>query len=132
MRPLETDPAANDAAARVRAYAIAALEALPSEYAEKLWNVQFFIRRVLSTEDGERMRIRRSGLYGLYEGVPLTRRGRWYNHVTPDRITIFWGPLVRDFPGEEALSDEVKKVVYHEIGHYFGMSEADLSSSRMK
>ncbi len=114
------------------AYAIAALDALPSEYGEKLWNVQFFILRVLSKEDSERLRIRRGGLYGLYEGVPLTRRGGRYSHVTPDRITIFWGPLVRDFPEHGALSEKVRKVVYHEIGHYFGMSEADLSITQMK
>ena len=68
----------------------------------------------------------------LYEGVPLTRRGSRYSHVTLDRITIFWGPLVRDFPEDGALSEEVKKVVYHEIGRYFGMSEADLSTTQMK
>ncbi len=52
--------------------------------------------------------------------------------MTPDRITIFWGPLVRDFPEGEALADKVQKVGYHEIGHCFGLSEADLSHTRMK
>jgi predicted Zn-dependent protease with MMP-like domain len=50
----------------------------------------------------------------------------------PDRITIFWKPLVRDFPDEEALASRVVKVVYHEIGHYFGLNEAELSQTRMK
>jgi predicted Zn-dependent protease with MMP-like domain len=118
--------------ARVRGYAEAALNALPREYAEKLENVQFLIRQILSAEDSARMGIRAASLYGLYEGIPLTRRGGWYNHVTPDRITIFWGPLIRDFPDDGALADKVEKVVYHEIGHYFGLSEADLSHTRMK
>src|SRR5215218_10196648 len=34
-------------------------------------------------------------LFGLYEGVPLTRRGSDYHLVPPDRITIFRGPLER-------------------------------------
>lgn len=111
---------------------MAALNSLPKEYAGKVENVQFFIRDLLTTEDSERLGIRRGGLYGLYEGIPLTRRGHGYNLVVPDRITIFWRPLVRDFPDEEALAAEVEKVVYHEIGHYFGLSEADLSQTRMK
>jgi predicted Zn-dependent protease with MMP-like domain len=123
---------ADDAAARVRAYVITALDALPRKYAGKVENVQFFIRDVLPIEDSERLGIRRGGLYGLYEGIPLTRRGHGYNFVIPDRITIFWGPLVRDFPDEEALAAEVEKVVYHEIGHYFGLNEADLSQTRIK
>src|SRR5215208_521033 len=32
-------------------------------------------------------------LFGLYEGVPLVRRGSDYHLVPPDRITIFRGPL---------------------------------------
>ena len=36
-------------------------------------------------------------LYGLYEGVPLTERGAGYYGFLPDRITIFRGPLERDF-----------------------------------
>ena len=127
----ELDPAA-EIEVRVKAFAVAAVDALPQEYAEKLHNVQFFIRRVLSTDDGERLGIRRGSLYGLYEGIPLTRRGGWYNHVTPDRITIFWGPLVRDYPDEQALAEKVKKVVYHEIGHYFGLSEDDLSHTSVR
>jgi predicted Zn-dependent protease with MMP-like domain len=128
----EVAPSTDDSGARVKAYVLAALDSLPREYAGKVENVQFFIRDVLSTEDSERLGIRRGGLYGLYEGIPLTRRGDGYNLVVPDRITIFWGPLVRDFPKQEALAAKVKKVVYHEIGHYFGLNEAELSHTRMK
>ena len=128
----QVTPEAADPEARVNAYALAALDALPEEYARKLNNVQFFVRRALSGEDRSRLGIGRGELYGLYEGIPLTRRGAGYNHVTPDRITIFWGPLVRDFPNEEALMDKVRKTVYHEIAHYFGLSEADLARTSVK
>ena len=40
-------------------------------------------------------------LYGLYEGVPLTERGSGYYGYLPDRITIFRGPLERDFATQE-------------------------------
>ena len=103
----------------------AALDALPSEYAERLENVAFVLRRAPLPH--ERRRAQRLGrLYGLYEGIPLTRRDSSYGNVMPDRITIFWGALVRDFPEDPELEEQVRKTVYHEIAHYFGFEEEDL------
>jgi predicted Zn-dependent protease with MMP-like domain len=63
-------------------------------------------------------------LLGLYEGVPLTRRGPLsYAGVAPDRITIFRGPLSRMARDEEDLASRVRVTVLHEVGHYFGMSD---------
>ena len=131
-RSAESEPSANDVASRVEAYVHAAIESLPAEYASKLENVQFLIERTLSVADGQRLGIRPGSLYGLYQGIPLTRRGDWYNLVVPDKITIFWGPILRDYPDEKALAAKVRTVVLHEIGHYFGMSEGDLSQTRMR
>jgi predicted Zn-dependent protease with MMP-like domain len=61
-------------------------------------------------------------LYGLYEGVPLTERGAGYYGVLPDKITIFRGPLERDFETTE-LEEQVRITVVHEIAHYFGFDE---------
>ena len=126
------EPSTADSAAQVKAYVLSALESLPEDYAHKLENVQFFIQELLSAEDSKRLGVRPGGLYGLYEGIPLTRRGHGYNFAMPDRITIFWKPLVRDFPSGAALAAKVQKVVYHEIGHYFGLNETELSQTRMK
>jgi predicted Zn-dependent protease with MMP-like domain len=132
IRLTTAESTADDPAARVKAYVLRALESLPDEYASKLENVEFFVQDHLSAEDGERLGVRPGSLYGLYEGIPLTRRTQAYNLVMPDRITIYWKPLVRDFPDTKALAAKVEKVVYHEIGHYFGLDEADLSQTRMK
>jgi len=64
-------------------------------------------------------------LYGLYEGVPLTERGAGYYGVLPDKITIFRGPLERDFAKDE-LEEQVRITVVHEIAHYFGFDEERL------
>ena len=40
---------------------------------------------------------RRDTLYGLYEGVPLSERALGDAPLLPDRITIYYRPLVRDF-----------------------------------
>ena len=88
--------------------------------------------------DGERRRHRRGvadaaqlasigaggTLLGLYEGIPLTKRGPMsYSGVAPDRITIFRGPLTRLANDEADLARKVRVTVLHEVGHYFGMSD---------
>jgi predicted Zn-dependent protease with MMP-like domain len=39
---------------------------------------------------------------------------------------------VRDFPEESELEDQVRKTVYHEIAHYFGLEEEDLRHSDVR
>lgn len=65
-------------------------------------------------------------LYGLYEGVPLTQRDSGYNAVLPDRITIFRGPLQRDFVTRADLEEQIKVTIIHEIAHHFGFGEERL------
>ncbi len=63
-------------------------------------------------------------LFGLYEGIPLIRRGAHCNLVTPDRITLYRGPLQAACRTLTALRDQVRRTVVHEIAHHFGIDEA--------
>jgi predicted Zn-dependent protease with MMP-like domain len=66
-------------------------------------------------------------LLGLYEGVPLTRRGTGYSGALPDKITIYRGPIERLSGGDpERLARQVRRTVLHEIAHHFGISDARL------
>ena len=66
-------------------------------------------------------------LLGLYQGIPLTRRGTGYTGVLPDKITIYRGPLERLYGGHaERLRREVRRVVLHEVAHHFGISDERL------
>jgi predicted Zn-dependent protease with MMP-like domain len=66
-------------------------------------------------------------LLGLYEGLPLTRRGSSFAGVPPDKITIYRGPLERLSAGDpERLRREVRHVVLHEVAHHFGISDERL------
>jgi predicted Zn-dependent protease with MMP-like domain len=99
-----------------------ALEGLPPELSALLDNVAIVVDEwpdystPLVADDSE------DTLYGLYEGVPLTERGWGYSGVLPDKITIFRGPLERDFEPDE-LEEQVRITVVHEIAHYFGFDE---------
>ena len=66
-------------------------------------------------------------LLGLYQGLPLTRRGSGYAGVPPDKITIYRGPLERLSAGApKRLRKEIRRVVLHEIAHHFGISDERL------
>jgi len=63
-------------------------------------------------------------LLGLYEGVPLTARTHTYGLVPPDKITIFRGPILQVTPpAEDAIRDQVRRTVLHEIAHHFGIGD---------
>ena len=100
-----------------------ALEGVPPEISRYLENV------VIVVEDWPEEHVLAVGehdtLYGLYEGVPITERGSDY-YGLPDRITIFRGPLERDFHSDE-LEEEIRVTVVHEIAHYFGFDEERIS-----
>ena len=119
-------------ASRVYRLMQAALADLPQQYAEALSNVIFRVERAILPRDRRRLSLGNSTLYGLYEGVPLTLRGSGYDRVLPDRVTLYWGPLLRDFPDEDDLLREVRNTLYHELAHYFGMEEDDLHDTRVR
>jgi predicted Zn-dependent protease with MMP-like domain len=110
----------------------AALEDLPEQYADALDNLVFRIERAIMPRDRRRLGIGNATLYGLYEGVPLTHRTSGYDRVLPDRITLYWGPLLRDFPDDEDLEEQVRITLYHEIAHYFGIDEEGLHGTRVQ
>ena len=60
-------------------------------------------------------------LYGLYEGVPLTKRNAGYQFILPDRITIFKLPITQAVSSIQELKAQVKHTLWHEIAHYYGL-----------
>jgi predicted Zn-dependent protease with MMP-like domain len=67
-------------------------------------------------------------LLGLYQGIPLTER-RWdYGNTLPDRILLFQGPLERESDDETDLVVAIGETLIHEVGHYFGLSEAEIEA----
>ena len=66
-------------------------------------------------------------LLGLYQGVPWGRRGPYYAGALPDKITIYRGPLERMSGGDpKRLRFAVRRTVFHEIAHHFGISDQRL------
>ena len=93
-----------------------ALDSIPEELARYIDNVAVFVNH--SAPAGS--------LYGLYEGVPLTRREAYGGMAMPDRITIYRRTICRDARSEDDVVAQVRKTVVHEIAHHFGISDARL------
>lgn len=60
-------------------------------------------------------------LFGLYEGIPLTRRNNNYSGVLPDKITLFKIPLSMHANSLQDLQEEIHKTLWHELAHHFGL-----------
>jgi predicted Zn-dependent protease with MMP-like domain len=65
-------------------------------------------------------------LLGLYQGIPIDRRGFYYGNVLPDKITLFQNPIESICQNQKEIEEKVKEVIIHEVGHYFGMSDEKL------
>ena len=64
-------------------------------------------------------------LFGIYQGIPMTERA-WGDPIMPDRIVIYRQPILRNCSTRAEAEYEIKVTLWHEVGHYLGMSEGDL------
>ena len=106
---------------------ILALRSLPKFFKKKMKNVDVVVEdrapRDLLSEMGLRSPLE---LLGLYQGVPLDRRGFYYGNVLPDKITLFQIPIESMCQTKEEIEEKVKEVMIHEVGHYFGLDDKKL------
>ena len=112
--------------ARFKELVSEALDSLPKEFAEKLDNVTVTVDDFPTDYQIRKAKLAPYMLlFGLYEGVPQTKRGIYYSNI-PDKITIFKNAILRVCSSEEEVKEQVRSTVIHEIGHHFGLSEEDL------
>jgi predicted Zn-dependent protease with MMP-like domain len=102
---------------------------LPDEFASRLANVEIVVE-----DEPSRAQLRSVGLdpnadtlLGLYEGVPLEERTAELP-VLPDKISIFYRPLIETCAGEAEIRAEIRTTILHEVAHFFGIDDEDLES----
>lgn len=104
-----------------------AIDNIPKKYARNIKNVAFFVEDDPTLEQRQELKLRNhQTLFGLYEGIPLTRRASGYNLVLPDKITLFKNPLSWASHDEDSLQLLINKTVWHEVAHYFGLDHAQI------
>lgn len=105
-----------------------ALDEIPESFQAYLENVEVFIEDEPSAEVLRDVGLRpnRDTLFGLYQGVPLPEREANYGMVLPDRIVIYYRPLLREFATPARIRREVRRTVIHEIAHFFGLDDEEI------
>ncbi|MBL8773583.1 MAG: metallopeptidase family protein [Phenylobacterium sp.] len=70
------------------------------------------------------------GLTGLYSGVSLAERSVFGPEPEPSRVFLYRRPILDEWAehGEISLEELVTHVLVHEIGHHFGLSDAQIDA----
>jgi predicted Zn-dependent protease with MMP-like domain len=104
-----------------------AIDELPADFRDRLENVDIVIEDWASpavlAKAGRR---HPAELLGFYEGVPQTKRTRYYGLVLPDKISLFRRPIEMRCRTPDEVAALVQHVLRHEIAHHFGIDDARL------
>lgn len=65
-------------------------------------------------------------LFGIFTGIPYSRRSLFNVITEPTRIELYKSSFEEAFDDPAEIEDQILKTVIHEIGHYFGFSEREL------
>ncbi|MEW6060690.1 MAG: metallopeptidase family protein [Bacteroidota bacterium] len=101
-----------------------AFDSLPATFRDRVENVQIVVEDYPSDDALDHAGDRYS-LLGLYQGIPLPHRGTWYGSsaTVPDKITLYQKNIEAVCRDEEEIVLKIREVLFHELGHYFGMNE---------
>ncbi|NDG49971.1 MAG: metallopeptidase family protein [Rhodospirillales bacterium] len=105
-----------------------ALDAIPAELRAMVRGVAIMVEDVADDETLAAMGLENPwDLTGLYSGTPLTQKSVLDVALQPDTIFLYREPILLEWieTGEE-LFRLVRNVLIHEIGHHFGLSDADI------
>ena len=102
------------------------LKNLPDKFKNKIKNLSIVIEENDMSQVSENNKdVRTKYTLGLYQGLPAILRAGRIN-MLPDKITIYKKPLEEISRNDKELEKNIKKVVLHELGHYFGLDEKKL------
>lgn len=104
-----------------------AMDELPQEYITNMQNVVIVQQDDPTPEQVEQMKLDpHHMLLGLFEGVPLTQQGSGWSGMLPSKITLFKNPIIATVSSESALFEQIKRTIWHEIAHYYGLNHSHI------
>ena len=110
-----------------------AWDAIPDEFRERFDNLAIFVEDEPSREQLEAAGVAPGHtLLGLYQGVPLSRRGFGYTLTMPDRVTLFQGPIERAAPSWRDVPQVIYDTLWHELAHHLGMNEKEVRAAERR
>jgi len=100
-----------------------AMDRLPKTHMDAIKNVAVVYEDQPTEQQRQELKLQcHQSLFGLYEGVPLTRRYGSVNNYPPDKITIFKHPMLMYVNTLAELKEQVRHTLWHEVAHYFGLN----------
>ena len=115
----------------IEALARAALARLPEPFSLHLADIVLRVENFADDETLAELGIKDAfELTGVYEGLPLGQKESGAVAAMPDRIRLFREPILDEWisRGDETLEHLVAHVLIHEVGHHFGLSDADMAA----
>ena len=111
-------------------YADAALAEVPAVPREQTTGIAILIEEFPDPETVQEMGLESPfDLLGLYSGVPLDHKSVGDIPHDQDRIFLYRQPILAFWcESGEDLQHLVRHVLIHEIGHHFGLSDADMEA----
>lgn len=100
---------------------------LPQAYIKNLNNVVITYAEEPTTEQIRSLKLRPyTTLFGLFEGSPKTSTYSNPSGALPAKITLFKRPLLSVSDDYADLKQHIKRTLWHEIAHYYGLDHADI------
>jgi predicted Zn-dependent protease with MMP-like domain len=101
-----------------------ALDDLPEFFQQQLQNIEVVVADWPSEAERQSVGLKPGQLlFGLYHGIPLTKRSSHYGMVLPDKITIYRLSIEQVCRTPEEVIRRVQHTVKHELAHHFGISD---------
>ena len=112
----------------IETLAQAAVERLPELFRKHLANVILRVEDFADDATLDEMGIESEfDLLGLYRGLPLGQKSVDHSGSMPDMIHLYRRPMLEYWAETgESLEAVVTHVLVHEVGHHFGLSDADM------
>jgi predicted Zn-dependent protease with MMP-like domain len=103
---------------------VQALDDLPEFFKEKLQNVELVVADWPTKAEVQAVGLKPGQLlFGLYQGIPQTKRTSHYSYVLPDKITIYRMPIEQVCRTPERIIHQIQQTVKHELAHHFGIDD---------
>ena len=110
-----------------------AMDELPQEYIHDMKNVA-----IVMADEPDEYQATRSGLrehhvlLGLFEGVPRIMQTGNESGILPSKITLFKYGLLMVTNDEKSLFEQIKRTLWHEIAHYYGLNHDHIHELEQK
>lgn len=105
-----------------------ALRSVPRRYRAYFRNVAISVEDY-PADEAVPLGIRKNELLGLFRGSSYPEQRGFFDIAAPmpESITIYQKNIEAISDSRDRLLEEIRLTLLHEIGHYFGLSEDDLS-----